>query len=64
MAKENKSIQFSKAIITEEDGEFIITEYQKQDTKVYNLNEKLREWIDIEGITLSLKKDKELPSEE
>ncbi|WP_346938161.1 YonK family protein [uncultured Clostridium sp.] len=64
MAKENKSIQFSKAIITEEDGEFIITEYQKEDTKVYNLNEKLREWLDIEGITLSLKKDKELPSEE
>jgi len=64
MAKENKSIQFSKAVITEENGEFIITEYQKEDTKVYNLNEKLREWLDIEGITLSLKKDKELPSEE
>lgn len=64
MAKETKSLGFSKAKITLENGEFIITETTKDDEKVYNLTQKLQEWIDIEGITLTLKKDNELDSEE
>lgn len=64
MAKENKSITFSKAVITEEDGIFYITEYNKDDTKVYNLSEQLREWIGIESLSLGIKRDREVPSEE
>lgn len=62
--KETRNITFSKATITEENGEFIITETVKEDCRVYNLTEKLKEWIDVDGITLTLKKDTEVPSEE
>jgi hypothetical protein len=62
--KENRNISFAKATITEENGEFIITETVKDDTKVYNLTEKIREWINIEGVSLKLAKDSEIPSEE
>lgn len=64
MAKETKSLGFSKAKITLEDGQFIITETTKDEEKVYNLTQKLQEWVDVEGITLTIKKDHELDSEE
>lgn len=64
MAKENKSIGYSKATITEENGEFIITETTKDEQKVYNLSEKLREWVEIDGVSLTIKRDLEIPSEE
>lgn len=64
MAKETKSIGFSKACITEEDGQFIITETTKDSTNVYSLTEKIREWLNVEGVTLTIKKDSELVSEE
>lgn len=62
--KETRNISFSKAQISEENGEFIITETTKDEMKVYNLTEKLREWVNIEGISLKLSKDSEVPSEE
>lgn len=62
--KENRNISFAKATITEEDGEFIITETVKDETKVYNLTNKIREWVGIEGISLKLSKDSEIQSEE
>jgi hypothetical protein len=64
MAKESKSLGFSKACITEEDGVLIITETTKDSTNVYNLSDKIKEWIGIEGISLVLKKDSEIVSEE
>jgi len=64
MAKEVKSLGFSKAVITEENGEFVITEYTKDETLVYNLSEKIREWVGIEGVALTFKQDKLLNSEE
>lgn len=64
MAKESKSMKFTGACITEEDGVYTITETKKEDTKVYNLTEKLEEWLNIEGISVSFSKDMELPSEE
>lgn len=62
--KENRSIGFSKATITEEDGNFIITEVTKDEQKVYNLSEKLREWLEVDGVSLTIKRDLEIPSEE
>lgn len=64
MAKESKSLGFNKAIITEEDGEFILTEYTKDETIVHNLTDKIREWVGIEGIALVLKQDKIIGSAE
>ena len=64
MAKEVKTLGFNKSVITEEDGRFIITEYTKDDTLVYDLSEKIREWIGIEGVSVTFKQDKILSSEE
>lgn len=64
MAKENKSIKFTNACITKEDDEYIITETTKDDTKVYNLIDKIDEFLDIEGISLQMAKTTEIPSEE
>lgn len=64
MAKECKSLGFCKATITEENGSFIITEYNKDDTNVYNLSEKLREWINVDGVSLNIKKGSDIPTEE
>ena len=64
MAKENKSIKFTNACITKEDDKYIITETTKDDTKVYNLIDKIDEFLDIEGISLQMAKTTEIPSEE
>lgn len=65
MAKESKNLSFSKATITfEEDGRILITEYLKDQTNVYNLVERLKEYDKVEGISLKLSKDLEIPSEE
>lgn len=61
MAKSKQSLSFSKAVITfEENGEILITETAKDDTKVYNLLEKLREFAGVEGIGLSISSDSEI----
>lgn len=62
--KETKSTKFNKATITEEDGKYIITETTKDDTKVYNLSDKLNEWLNVDGVNLTISKDSEVPSEE
>lgn len=41
-----------------------ITEYIKDDTRVYSIEKLLSEWNGIEGISLTIKQDNELPSEE
>lgn len=64
MAKENKSIKFTNACITKEDDTYIITETTKDDTKVYNLIDKIDEFLNIEGISLQMAKTTEIPSEE
>lgn len=64
--KENKSISFSKATISidNDTNELIIQEVGKDETKVYNLTQKLSEWVGVEGINLKISKDSDLPSEE
>ncbi|HDK7176587.1 TPA: YonK family protein [Clostridium botulinum] len=64
MAKENKTLKFSNACITKDNGIYIITETTKDEEKVYNLSEKLDEFLEIEGISLQMAKTSELPSEE
>lgn len=63
MAKRQESEGFSKATITfEEDGEIIITEYTKDETIPYSLTKILKEWENIDGISLSIKKEAQRPS--
>ena len=64
MAKQSIATSFKNAKITEENGEFIITEYTKDDTKQFNLTKVLREYIGTEGLSIRISKDGELPSEE
>ena len=41
-----------------------ITEHIKDDVRVYSIEKLLSEWNGIEGISLTIKQDNELPSEE
>lgn len=62
MAKISRSEKFSKATINSED--MTITEYVKDDTKVYKIDDLLSRWNGIENINISIAVDNEIPSEE
>lgn len=62
--KKATNYKFTNACITCEDGIFTIEETSKDEVKVYNLTEKLEEFIGVEGISLQISKTEELPSEE
>lgn len=63
MSKKQESESYSKATITfEEDGEIMITEYLKDETIQYSLTKVLKEWENIDGIGLSIKQEKQRPS--
>lgn len=62
MAKKTKSIAFKNAVINKEDG--TITEYTKDDMKVYLIDKLLEDWDGVEGISLTIKQDNEIPADE
>ena len=62
MAKTTKTTTFSKAVINTEYMK--ITEHIKDDVRVYSIEKLLSEWDGVEGISLTIKQDNELPSEE
>ena len=62
MAKSNKTVTYSKATIDKESG--TITESLKDGDNIYYLENILDEWDGVAGITITIKKDDELPSEE
>ena len=63
--KKSTTLKFSNACISKNtDGDFIIIETNKDGEKVYNLNDKLNEFLEIEGITLQMGKIEDIPSEE
>lgn len=59
MAKLQKKYSFSKANITLENGKYIITEYDKDNTADYNLSDILGEFLDKDGVVLSIGIDSE-----
>lgn len=67
MAKLTKSVAFKNATIeiTNEENEIkaTITEYEKDDTKVYDLLSVLNEYNGIDGISLTIKQDSNLASD-
>ena len=62
MAKETKSIAFKNATINIDD--MTITEFTKDDTKVYDLKKVLQDWDNIDGISLTIKQDNDVPADE
>lgn len=62
MAKISKSTSFTNAVINIEDN--TITEFKKDVSKTYSLEKLLLEWNGIEGVTLTIKQDDEIPSDE
>lgn len=64
MAKSTKTVSFSKATleVDNENDVITITEYTKDETKVYDFLKILKEWNGIENISLSIKMDDEIES--
>lgn len=62
MAKASRAEKYSKATIDREGG--TITEYLKDETKVYNIDDILTRWNGVENISISISTDDELPSVE
>lgn len=57
MAKQSRSLSFRNATIDFSDG--TITEYTKESTNVFSLEKVLREWSNIDGLSISIKYDEE-----
>ena len=62
MAKLTSSETFKNATIDTNDG--TITEYLKDDTRVYKLSEILSQWNLIDGLSITIKQDKDLPADD
>lgn len=62
MAKASKSIAFKNAVIDKAEG--TITEFTKDDTKVYYIENLLEDWDQVEGISLTIKQDDDVPADE
>ncbi len=62
MAKSNKTVSYTKAVIDKESG--TITEHLKDGDNVYYIENILDAWDGIEGVSITIKKEHELPSEE
>ena len=57
--KESRTVSFSKAIISQEDDKYIITEIGKDDSREYDLSKVLDDWLEIENIKITISKDKQ-----
>ena len=55
--KESRTVSFSKAILSKEDGKYIITEIGKDDSREYNLSEILDNWLEIENIKITISRE-------
>jgi hypothetical protein len=62
MAKLTSSESFKNATIDTNDD--TITEYLKDDTRVYKLTDILSQWNLIDGLSITIKQDKDLPASE
>lgn len=62
MAKKSTKVAFSKATITFENGKYTITEITKDDSTDYNLSAVLDSFVGLEGISLSIGVDDDVPA--
>lgn len=61
MAKVTKSASFTKAVINKDD--MTITEIAKDETRVYSLEKLIEDWNGVEGISLTIKQDDDIPAD-
>lgn len=59
MAQAKKAVAFKNAVIDVKDG--TITEFTKDETNVYKLDDILAEWDGVEGISLTIQQSHDLP---
>ena len=62
MAKKITKVAFSKASITFENGKYTITEINKDDSTDYDLSAVLDSFVGLEGISLSIGVDDDVPA--
>lgn len=62
MAKSSKSVSFKNAVISKDD--MTITEYTKDETMVYDLEKILSEWNGVEPVSLTIKQEVTIPTDE
>ena len=62
MAKKSIKVAFSKATISFENGKYTITEISKDDTNSYDLSAVLDSFIGLDGVSLSIGVDDEVPA--
>lgn len=62
MAKITKKYAFSKATISFENGKYTITEINKDDSTDYNLSAVLDSFVGLEGVSLSIGVDDDVPA--
>lgn len=62
MAKITKKYAFSKGTISFENGKYTITEIGKDDSTDYNLSAVLDSFVGLEGVSLSIGVDDEVPA--
>ena len=62
MAKKSTKVVFSKATITFENGKYTITEITKDNSTDYNLSAVLDSFVGLEGISLSISADDDVPA--
>lgn len=59
MAQAEKAVAFKNAVIDVKDG--TITEFTKDETNVYKLDDILAEWDGVDGISLTIQQSYDLP---
>ena len=62
MAKKSTKLAFSKATITFENGKYTITEITKDDSTDYDLSAVLDSFVGLEGVSLSISTDDDVPA--
>ena len=62
MAKITKKYAFSKASISFENGKYTITEINKDDSADYDLSAVLDSFVGLEGVSLSIGVDDDVPA--
>ena len=61
MAKITKKYAFAKGVITKTDDKYVITEIGKDDSTDYDLTAVLDGFVSLEGVSLSIGVDNEIP---
>ncbi len=63
--KRTVNLAWSGAELTKnEDGDFILTEFVKDETKVYNLTNYLEDQVGADNLAVTIKNTADVPSEE